>query len=440
VYNRSGGGGAWGTDGTVLFQTVGSLQQCPASGGAPARATELDDSLPETSHVWPQFLPGGKRFLYLATSSAPQNSALYVQEAGSRQRVRVMTSTMRAMWAPPGWLLYTRDETLLAQRFDLAALRLSGEPLTVEPSVSTNEFNGRSAFAVSETGVLVSRPATDNRMELVWRDRAGQAVRNAPLTGLFSNLRVSPDERFASLNLSARHPTSTNTWIVDLASGAPVRAAFDPGEDQEGAVWSPDSKEIAYTRRDGSVWRQAPGSPSPVEVQSGIPAQTLRDWSPDGRFLVATNESLAKTFVVPLAGGKAEQVLDLPVRRAQHRISPDGKWIAVAMGGPERYELWLASFPDFGNRRRISVNGGAFPVWRKDARELFFAQPDGTLMSVAIRPEPGTPQPLFQLTGLRRGYVYAWLSGDRFLVLESSRGRLRSANTVTLNWTAGSKP
>jgi Tol biopolymer transport system component len=165
----------------------------------------------------------------------------------------------------------------------------------------------------------------------------------------------------------------------------------------------------------------------------------LRDWSPDGRFLVTTDESSVKTFLVPVGSGKPEQVLDLPLRRTQHRIAPDGKWIAVTMGGPERTEVWLASFPDFGNRRRISVNGGSFPVWRKDSRELFFAQPGGELMSVELRPQPGAPQPLFQLSGLRRGYVYEWLSGDRFLILESSRGP-RNPHTVVLNWTAGLKP
>jgi Tol biopolymer transport system component/predicted Ser/Thr protein kinase len=439
VYNRSGGGGAWGPDGTVLFQTQGGLQRCPASGGAPAPATELDAALHETSHTWPQFLPDGKRFLYLARSEDAQHCAIYVQELGSRTRVRVMTSQTRAMWAPPGWLLFTKDETLLAQRFDPVALQFSGEPLTVEPSIASNYLNGRSAFAVSETGVLVVRPASDNRMELAWRDRAGKTVRSAPLNGIFSNLRVSPDERFASLNLSARHPTSNNTWMVDLSNGVAVRATFDPGEDDDGAAWSPDGKEIAYTRRDGSIWRQAPGSANAVEVQPGFAAGLLRDWSPDGRFLVATDDSYVKTFLVPVGGGKAEQVLELPVRRAQHRISPDGKWIAVTMGGPERTEVWLASFPDFGSRRRISVDGGSFPVWRKDSRELFFAQPGGELMSVELRPEPGTPQALFQLSGLRRGYVFAWLTGDRFLVLESSRGP-QNPHTVVLNWTAGLKP
>jgi Tol biopolymer transport system component len=439
VYNRSGGGGAWSPAGVVLFQTTGGLQQCPASGGAPSRVTELDAALQETSHTWPQFLPDGRRFLYFAHSENPENCAIYVQELGSKTRVRVMTSLTRALWAPPGWLLFARDETLLAQRFDPETLRLSGEPVTVEPSITVNDFNGRAAFAAS-AGVLVTRPALENRMSLVWRDRAGNAGRSIPLGGLHSNLRVSPDGRFASLNRNTRHPTLTNTWLVDLATGTPQRATFDAEEDDNGAAWSPDWKELAYTRRHGTIWRQPPGAADPRRIDAGMPAGWVRDWSPDGRLLVITDQSALKTFLVPLAGGGARQVLDIPERRTQHRISPDGKWIAITIGSGERSDVWVAAFPDFTDRRRISVNGGSFPVWRKDGRELYFLEPDGMLISVSLSPAPRPPQRLFRLGGVRRGYFYAALPDGRFLVLESERTGQQTTHMVTLNWTAGLKP
>jgi Tol biopolymer transport system component len=227
---------------------------------------------------------------------------------------------------------------------------------------------------------------------------------------------------------------------VDLATGSASRIAFDPAEDDDGVAWSPDGKEIAYTREAGTLWRQPPGSANPVEIQTGFPVGSVRDWSPDGHYLVVTPAPPLKTFLVSASGDRQPQeVLELPLRRGQHRISPDGKWIAIAMGGAERTEVWLASFPAFGERRQISVAGGAFPVWRKDGRELFYLELDGGLMSVPMSPQPGTPRRLFQLNGVRRGSVYAVLADGKFLVLDVIRSSA-SGNTVTLNWTAGLKP
>jgi Tol biopolymer transport system component/predicted Ser/Thr protein kinase len=442
VYNRSGGGGAWSPNGSVVFSTGdGGLKQCPANGGTPTTVTTVDAALAESSHLWPQFLPDGKHFLYLVRSENPESKAIYVQELGSARRVKVLANATRAMWAPPDWLLFSRDETLLAQRFDPATLRLSGEPVTVEPSVADNDSNGRSAFAVA-AAVLVTRPAVERFQHLIWRDRAGNETRSIPLTGLHSNLRLSPDERFASLNLTTRRPNSDNTWTVNLASGAVARAGFDPLEDEGGAAWSPDSRQFAYTRQNGGILRQDVGSPTPVEVAAGFSASAVRDWSPDGRYLVVTERSTLKTFLVPVSGGgKPEQVLDMPVQRTQHRVSPDGKWVAFTLGGgADRKEVWLAAFPSFADRQRISVNGGQFPVWRKDSRELVFVEADGTLVAIPFSPGPGGPKRLFKLATVRRGYTYAELADGSFLVLEAGGARNRTGNIVTLNWTLGLKP
>jgi Tol biopolymer transport system component len=439
VHNRSGGGGAWSPDGIVVFQTSGALQQCPASGGAPSPATQLDPKLRETSHIWPQFLPDGKHILYFAHSEDPKNSAIYVQQLGAQMRVRVMSSATRAMWAPPGWLLYGQDETLLARRFDPSTFRATGEPVTVEASLAMNEGNARAAFAASSTGVLVTRPATENRMELVWRDRSGKQVRAVPIPGLYSNLRLVPGERMVSLNLTTRHPTLWNTWTVDLGSGARARAGFDPAEDEDGAAWSPDGRQIAYTRPGGTLWRQTAGSADATQIPTGFEVDMVRDWSPDGRLVVTDAERL-KTYLVSPTGEKhPERVLDVPLRHGPVRISPDGKWVAFTIGNADRTDVWLASFPDFGSRRQISTAGGGFPIWRKDSRELYYLQPDATLFAVALSPQPGAPQRLFQLAGVRRGYIYAALSDGQFLILESTLSR-DDANIVTLNWTLGLKP
>jgi hypothetical protein len=38
-----------------------------------------------------------------------------------------------------------------------------------------------------------------------------------------------------------------------------------------------------------------------------------------------------------------------------------------------------------GNKKRVSVNGGFNPMWRKDGRELYFMTEDRALMAVSVQ-------------------------------------------------------
>ena len=63
---RIGRGGTWNEDGVILFgNQLAGLQRIPASGGTPSPVTQLNKEAGETAHYYPQFLPGGKQFLYL---------------------------------------------------------------------------------------------------------------------------------------------------------------------------------------------------------------------------------------------------------------------------------------------------------------------------------------------------------------------------------------
>ena len=61
-------GGSWNADGIIVFapSTGAGLSRVSAAGGEPAAVTMLDTANGETSHRWPQFLPDGRQFLYLA--------------------------------------------------------------------------------------------------------------------------------------------------------------------------------------------------------------------------------------------------------------------------------------------------------------------------------------------------------------------------------------
>ena len=80
-------------------------------------------------------------------------------------------------------------------------------------------------------------------------------------------------------------------------------------------------------------------------------------------------------------------------------FSPDGRWVAYQSNASGRYEIVVRPFPDKDPARTISRDGGRYPRWRGDGKELFFVSPAGTMMAAGFDPtngvSQGLPQPLF---------------------------------------------
>jgi WD40 repeat protein len=203
----------------------------------------------ETGHSCPQFLPDGKRVLYLARGGKP---GIYVQTIGSKDRTLIMESIGRAVYAPPGLLIFLRDNTLFAQRLNLDTLRLEGEPFSVAEGVRSGGTNGRNAFDVSSTGVLVYRGGGTGTFQVSAYTRAG--MREA----------VVIEEVFFRLT-----------------------SAADPERDQ---VWSPDSRILAYeggANGKDTLFATVVGSGKHVPMRVELPLGfALKDWMSDGTQLV----------------------------------------------------------------------------------------------------------------------------------------------------------
>jgi Tol biopolymer transport system component len=77
-------------------------------------------------------------------------------------------------------------------------------------------------------------------------------------------------------------------------------------------------------------------------------------------------------------------LLKSPAIEMYSRFSPDAKWIAYSSASSGTMEIYVEPFPPTGKLWKVSLNGGANPQWRADGNELFFASPDGKLMSASV--------------------------------------------------------
>ena len=107
-------------------------------------------------------------------------------------------------------------------------------------------------------------------------------------------------------------------------------------------------------------------------------------------------------------------------------------------------EIYVQDYPAGTQRTLVSTNGGMQPQWRGDGRELYYIQPDGMFMQVAVRAgarvDPAAPMPLFKtaiptmLNPYRMDYVPA-ADGQRFL-MKVPVNEPPPAITVVSNWPA----
>jgi Tol biopolymer transport system component len=462
----SGRGGTWNEEGVLLFNSVndGPLLHVPATGGTPVPFTTVDKARGENSHRWPQFLPGGRRFLYFIRNERLENSEVYLGSLDRPQeKIRVLRAPTNAIYAPDrnkpvGHLFWVRDGTLMAQPFDPEQGQTTSEPVALVEGVDFGQASRLGEVSASNDGTLLYGGARIRQMQLTWFDREGKSVGKVGQPGEISGVRISPDGKrvaFTRGDLGGPPgPLQADVWQMDFARGISTRVTFASGNDP---IWSPDGKRIAY-------WYGAPpkvfshstnGTGDEERLVESRDSLTPQDWSPDGKFLlylVNSNELSSKTrldlWVLPMTGDRQPApYLSTPFHEARGQFSPDGKWVAYTSDESGATEVYVQSFPAGGARLPVSSKGGDWVRWSRDGREMFYVAADRRVMAVDVRPmsgslELGTPKALFTIpvalaTPSLAPYTYDVMpNGQRFLVVVPVGDSASRSMMVILNWRA----
>jgi Tol biopolymer transport system component len=447
-------GGAWNEEDVIIFSPNGlSLHRIPAKGGTPEPVTQLDTSRGENSHRWPRFLPGGQRFLYLAQSTNPENRGIFVGALDGKTKKHVLRSEFGATYVAPGYVLFLRDSTLMAQPVHAASLELQGNAVPLGGPIGVDGLE-RAYFEISSTGTLIYRRGGFlGGNELAWFDRGGKPIGSVGAPGDFRGVRLSPDgQRIAAVS---EDPLAAlpDVWIYDL-KGEATHFTLDAAIDND-PIWSPDGSQIAFrsTRsgRFGFYLEAVKGSKKEEVLLVSDAAINLHDWSRDRRFILFSRiDPGGKTgrdiWVLPMENRRPNALVADLFNQDRPRISPDGRWVAYESNERGTYRIYVTSFPAPGKKFEVSLPsaGGTQPIWTRSGKELFYLA-DNELMAVDVRYQDstiafGTPKRLFDAPLLRTpGWSYdVDPDGRRILMLASKPNR--EPLTMVVNWPADLKP
>ena len=450
----SGRGGTWNRDGVIVFaptQQTAPLHRVSSSGGPSTPITTLDPSGGEVNHRGAAFLPDGRHFLFFVLGGEKQG--IYVGSLDTKDRQLLLSAASAGVYASPGYVLFVKERSLMAQRLDTKNLQLSGEAFPVAEPVGISPASlVLGTFSVSDTGVLVYGSGGGADRQLTWFDRVGKLVERIGPSMSLLDIALASDQKRAAI----QGPLFPNQdiLVVDLVRGVPSRLTFDPAV-EDYPVWAPDGSQILFSSmRNGveDLYRKVSSGAGNEEVllKSSTP-KIPSDWSRDGRFILYENvdpKNRNDIWVLPLSGDRKPQVfLQTPFAEQMARFSPDGKWVAYVSDESTRQEVYVRSFPPSGGKWQVSTNGGSTPRWRRDGKELFYLASDSRIMSVDVKAgaasfEVSSPKALFEApvdtpAGANRYDVSP--DGQRFLVNAPAENTSSASMTVVVNWLANAK-
>jgi eukaryotic-like serine/threonine-protein kinase len=447
-----GRGGAWGAGGVIVFSpnTQAALMRVNVSGGSVVPLTHLDLTQ-HTSHRWPMFLPDGKHFIYLAINHDPSRSAsdaiYYASVDGGENRL-LFHSQSNAVDAS-GYLLFARNDQLMAQSFNPSNGTLSGEPQIVAKGVVNDASTWHMDASASGSGLLIFASGGGGDWQLLWMDRkTGQLTTVADKLPDLQTARLSPQGDRIALQIDTG---TSDIWVLDLVRGVRTRLTFGPIQNTY-PIWSPDGKWIYYdSDRNGhsNLYRKpADGSGAEEILLTDDTIDVPSDVSPDGKTLIYDRGPVGTgdIYALPLVGEHKPQLI---VSHAANSgtgkgvVSPDGRWLAYNSNESGTLQVYVVAFGGGQAKWQVSVNGGGAPQWSKDGKELYYLDMTYNLFAVPVKEVNGALQ-----FGAAQNIVSNWSAPQVFydvspdgkkILLDRISQQVSQSVTVVSNFTAGLK-
>jgi serine/threonine-protein kinase len=365
-------------------------------------------------------------------------------------------------YSPAGDLLFSRAGALLAVPFDLAGLRIKGEPVAIMDGLRLGGEN-HARFALASNGTLAYQPGGDagpNR-RLVTVARDGKVSEWSGERQAFEYfLRASPDGSRAAVCIDSPDGI-TELWITERGRPASHRLLVRPGADCLAPIWSPDGGRVAYfqlsqTGEDGLYVSSVDGTSPPRHIAPRTPPSAffwLSSWSPDGSTILMTVAEGTKATLCSIAATPNESSPSAPkplfhddANRRVGMVSPDGRMIAYSSeetGKPDIYaSRWDGKAPA-GRSLLVSAGGGVAPRWGREGKQVYYVSPQNKLMAVQVAAAPqlqaSSPAEIWDLDALRipaaSSRLFDILPDGRLLMVQRGEGEDELARfDVVLNF------
>jgi serine/threonine protein kinase len=382
-------GASWGDDGNIIAAlALGRLSRIPASGGRPTPLAEASE--PNEIERWPQVLPGSQAVLFntYQRGEDPENARIEILSFATGTR-KIVARGYFPRYVRSGHLVFVRQNTLFAARFDLSRLELRGTPQPILDEIGGGTKSGARHLDVSDSGMLVYLSGTEGIHEAIaWLDGDDKVRPLHPEVGEYYQPRFSPDGKHLAFAIATAH--GMEIWVQDVDRGTASRRSFTPGRNWW-PLWTPHGDRILFTSdnasRPGIYWVRADGSGEAQQLLETNARGIPRSMSPDGKSVALDTGN--EIWIAPIEGdaerprlGAGTKFLDAATPNPEAQFSTDGQWVAYVSAELGSSDVFVRSYPGPGGRWQISNGGGRFPIWSRNGHELFFLGLDQRIRAV----------------------------------------------------------
>ena len=393
-------GASWG-DGNIIvaLSANAGLSRIPDAGGTPQPLTKLSQG--ETTHRWPQVLPGASAVLFTASANATQYDDANLQ-ALSLKTGEIKTLVRGGYFGrylpsngSTGHMVYIHEGVLFGVPFDPVKLELRGTAVPVLEDVAGDTVSGGGQLDFSRAGIFAYRSGKSSAQgyPVAWLDSSGKTQPLVATPGIYNSPRFSPDgRRLALAMISAK---GRDVYVYDPQRDALSRLTFT-GQGNN-PLWTPDGKHIVFWSANSLWWIRADGAGEPQRLLESKNPLYTSSFSPDGRRLAyyeINPETKIDIWTLPLdltdaehpKPGRPEPFLRTPFSEGSAVFSPDGRWLSYASDESGRFEVYVRPFQSSqggpGGKWQISTAGGDYSFWSRDGKELYYRGNDNRIMVV----------------------------------------------------------
>jgi len=452
------GGGAWNSEGVIVFSQVSSLWTVSADGGTPQQFLIPSEIGHDAVAVGPAFRPDQNAFTFRIGFGAKDTTGTYLARLDTKTSTRLFDLGPNTALTR-GAVLWMTNGGLLAQALDPVSLQPTGPVSTVEVAVLANDGQAVTpAISVADTGALLYRKLGEAPTRLAWFDMTGREVGVLDAPPLCRNPEFSPRGEHVAVECIDTTTGRRDIWLLS-EKDAPIRLTDAPGGASD-PVWSPDGQTIAFSSNPRGIRdlfaRQWATSGEPVPLHGSPATKYPCSWSSDGRQIAFTERGMGRGWNI--------WALDVHTRKPQALVvdtyddiepqfSPDRRWLAFTSNRGGRWAVYVQDLqaPGTGPRMVSAGLGESDPRWSPSGDALYFLSGDRRLLAVPTRGPDGSPllgnaKALFTSAavgpiglGLRFNYA-VHPDGRRLLMLVGAGGVQPTTLTVRAGWTPPSLP
>lgn len=405
----------WLPDGDLFICTseVGKFLRIPASGtGSPKEAKALENAPGTVRYQSPHGIADTPLILMTRVAYAPrgfQMDAVLFDTATGKMQTLVDDAAL-ADYVPPGCLLFSRGDALLAIRFDLARKAVVGGPVAVMGGLRTENTWASGGFQYAANGSLGFAPGgrLGDQRRVVLAGPEGTVPWSQERRAYNGQIAASLDGKRVAVGIT-RTEGLDEIWLSDAGSNVLRRFAFLSDADVDYPVWSNDGKKIALFRssrsdKDGVYWKRAD---RPDELHPVVNADASKvlcapcAWTPDGNAIIFFQRNLAEgqarlmKVEVPENGGAPPPptvFLESGSLAMLASFSPDGRLFTFMSSVSGQNQVYVCTYgadgrlgPPVPASSGVSYNG----MWASDSKSIAYLGDNGRLYSVQLAAKDG---------------------------------------------------